>query len=104
MLFDDCVVVFGVGLCLLGPAVFYEVLEMCLGRELHVYELSFLQARNLAAFDVGGTSDPYCTISQTDVAGKKVKSTVSKKTLAPVWGGEENTFRIALSSQFQVQF
>jgi hypothetical protein len=102
MLFDDCVVVFGVGLAALLPVVLLEVVEMCLGRELHVYELSFLRGRDLDAFDVGGTSDPYCTVAQSDIAGNKIKSSVAKKTLNPEWGGEANSFRIALGSQFRV--
>jgi hypothetical protein len=97
-LFDDSWVVFCLGLSVLGPLAFRGLLESFLGRPVHVYELSFLQARNLAAFDVGGTSDPFCKVPDLlDVAGNKVKSPIVKKSLAPVWNTK---FSVALSTQF----
>src|SRR5262249_7517268 len=97
-LFDDATVVFGVGLCVLGPLALSVVLESVLGRPVHVYELTFLQARGLAAFDVGGTSDPFCRVPDLlDVTGAKVKTPIVKKSLAPVWNTK---FRVALSTQF----
>ncbi len=97
-LFDDAAVVFCVGLLLLGPLAGSVVVEAMLGKPVHVYQVSFLQARNLAAVDVAGTSDPFCRIpDMLDVTGAKVKTPVAKKMLAPVWN---STFKVALSTQF----
>jgi len=45
-------------------------------------KLEVLEAKNLKAGDIGGTSDPYCNIKFDD---KTEKTSTIKSTVNPVW-------------------
>lgn len=46
--------------------------------------VTVIEARNLAAMDKGGTSDPYCVVKST-FNKQSFKTSVIKKTLSPAW-------------------
>ena len=100
-LFPDDWVVFVVGLLFLIPLNVVVLTEVMLGKAVNVYEISFLEARDLEACDLGGTSDPYCKIDEEemlDLSGEKIKTTTKKKTLNPKW---KESFKISVSRRFE---
>ena len=58
-----------------------------------ILEITIMRADDLLAADQGGTSDPYVHIQVGDAKKAAKKTTVKKKTLAPVW---DQTFTIRL--------
>jgi Ca2+-dependent lipid-binding protein len=59
-------------------------------KNLESVTLSVIEARNLAAMDRGGTSDPYVKIS-SNFGKQAFKTKVIPKTLSPIWN-QEYTF------------
>jgi len=49
-----------------------------------VLHITIIEARNLAAMDKGGTSDPYCQVKST-FNKQAFKTSIIKKTTSPVW-------------------
>ncbi len=96
-------IVFVGGMAVLLPMTFKGLLHSLLGEPVDVYELHLMEARNLAAFDVGGTSDPYLvgTGNLRTVSGSEVRTECIKKTLAPVWN---ESFRVPLPPGTDTEF
>ena len=60
--------------------IFKEILE---GGETGKIELEILSASNLDSADIGGTSDPYCSVN---LGKEKIfKTKIKKKDLNPIW-------------------
>lgn len=49
---------------------------------LHVFVFSVYKAQGLASADIGGKSDPFCTL---ELVNSRVQTHTEYKTLTPTW-------------------
>jgi len=63
--------------------------------------IKVIEARNLAAMDFGGTSDPYCRV-KNNFNKQQFKTKIVDKTLNPKWGEEFKMFNPPLDGKLMI--
>uniref|UniRef100_A0A8C9FDP9 Synaptotagmin n=1 Tax=Pavo cristatus TaxID=9049 RepID=A0A8C9FDP9_PAVCR len=71
-------------------------LDYCLNQPIYTLLVGIIQAAELPALDMGGTSDPYVKVFLLPDKKKKYETKVHRKTLNPVFN-EQFTFKVPYS-------